>query len=226
MKPVLISFSGIDGAGKSTQIEMLRQYLTDAGISVSQFTFWDNVAAFPRLRAGFSRRVLRSDGSAGTPQRPARRRDKNVQSWPLIVCRAALYLLDLVNLFRIAHRAKSANSGVVIFDRYIYDHLAALPMEAWPVRAYAKLLIRLAPRPDIAYLLDAVPETARARKPEYPLEFMHKNRACFLRLRDVAGLQLILPGETEDVHAAIVERWTQSLLAKPRSSEVSSVVVA
>ncbi len=207
MKPIIISFSGIDGAGKSTQIEKLRSYLTDAGVPVRELTFWDNVVMFPGLRSGFSRVVLQSDGSVGTPDRPANRNDKNAQSWPLLLGRAALYLFDVINLRSIVAEATSRDGGVVIFDRYIYDQLAAMPMDSWLARSYAKILLKLSPRPDLSYVLDAVPEEARARKPEYPVDFMHRQRQSYMQLRQMAGLQIIPAGGPEEVHAAILERF-------------------
>jgi thymidylate kinase len=207
LKPIIISFSGIDGAGKSTQIEKLRSYLTDAGVPVRELTFWDNVVMFPGLRSGFSRVVLQSDGSVGTPDRPANRNDKNAQSWPLLLGRAALYLFDVINLRSIVAEATSRDGGVVIFDRYIYDQLAAMPMDSWLARSYAKILLKLSPRPDLSYVLDAVPEEARARKPEYPVDFMHRQRQSYMQLRQMAGLQIIPAGGPEEVHAAILERF-------------------
>jgi len=207
LKPILISFSGIDGAGKSTQIEKLRSYLADAGIPVRELTFWDNVVMFPGLRSGFSRVVLQSDGSVGTPDRPANRNDKNAQSWPLLLGRAALYIFDVIHLRSIVAEATSQDGGVVIFDRYIYDQLAAMPMESWLARSYAKILLKLSPRPDLSYVLDAVPEEARARKPEYPVDFMHRQRQSYMQLRQMAGLQIIPAGGPEEVHAAILERF-------------------
>ncbi len=225
MKPILISFSGIDGAGKSTQIEKLRSYLADAGFSVTELTFWDNVVMFPRLRSGFSRVVLQSDGSIGTPERPAKRNDKNAQSWPLLFGRAALYIFDVLNLRRIVSHAKSQRTGVVIFDRYIYDQLAAMPMDSWLARAYAKLLLKLSPRPDVSYVLDAIPEVARARKPEYPLDFMHRQRKSYMRLRQIAGLQMVPAGEPDEVHSVIVDRLQKCAfgsLPEPQTSPVTA----
>ena len=107
--PMVITFSGIDGAGKSTQIEKLRGYLCEQGFRVETLTFWDNVAVLGSLRSGFSRRVLESDGEVGTPERPANRNDKNHQSLPLLLGRALLHLLDVFQLRRIVRRAKSAS---------------------------------------------------------------------------------------------------------------------
>lgn len=226
MNPLIVSFSGIDGAGKSTQIQKLREYLSDRGVAVQELTFWDNVVMFPRVRAGFSRRVLQSDGEIGTPAKPADRRDKNTQNAPLLLGRSILHLFDVMNLRRIVAKAKADNSGVLIFDRYIYDQLAALPMQSWWARTFARLLLRVAPQPDLSYVLDADPEVARARKPEYPLEFMRKYRSSYLELRKMTELELIPPGEVSEVHEAIVERFRNCALRKELESPVQSTVAA
>ena len=226
MAAIFISFSGIDGAGKSTQIQQLKNHLADEGIPVREFTLWDDVVVLRRLRTGFSKRILQSDGEVGTPAQPSDRRDKNVQSWPLLLARCGLYLADTIRLRRVIRKAQSQASGVVIFDRYIYDQLAALPLDSRLARAFACGLLKLAPRPNISYLLDAVPEEARARKPEYPLEFMRRYRSCYLALRALAQLDMIPAGSPEEVHAAVLTRLQQYTVESTREAQLSSAVVA
>jgi thymidylate kinase len=202
-EPVLISFSGIDGAGKSTQIAKLLAYLSEANLSVTQLAFWDHVVAFPTLRAGFSHKFLHSDGAIGSPDKPARRNDKNTQKWYLTIARSALFLTDAINLRRVFNKVKKQPVDFIVFDRFIYDQLATLPLQRSWARAYARVLVGIAPKPDVAYLLDAIPEAALARKPEYPLAFLHKYRNTYLRLREIAGLTLIDPLSPDEVHAMI-----------------------
>jgi thymidylate kinase len=159
------------------------------------------------MRSGFSRKVLQSDGNVGSPDKPANRNDKNTRSFPLLVGRSLLHLLDVSRLRKIVRRERASGSGgVIIFDRYIYDQLAALPMRHWLARAYARLVLTLAPHTDVSYLLDAVPEEARARKPEYPIDFMRQYRSSYLELRQFAPLTLIPAGDPDSVHSAIVAR--------------------
>jgi hypothetical protein len=68
-------------------------------------------------------------------------------------------------------------------------------------------LLKLAPRPDLCYLLDAEPEAACQRKPEYPLVFMHLYRRSYLELCRLTELELIPALEPESVHAMVVARF-------------------
>jgi len=203
--PVLISFSGMDGSGKSTQIESLCASLAAAGISVARVTFWDDVVGLSKWRAGFSHKFLKSTGEIGRPGKPARRNDKNNRAWYLLMARSALYLLDAWRLRAATNRVRRRDCQVVVFDRYIYDQLATLPV-TWLSKPYMKLVLRIAPRADLGFVLDAEPEIARERKPEYPVEFLHKYRESYLAICRLAGLVLIPPGSLEATRLAIAKR--------------------
>jgi thymidylate kinase len=209
---VLVSFSGIDGAGKSTQIEALRVQLQEMGLRIRLIRFWDDVAQLTTIREEAGHRIFQGDRGAGTPSAPIRRRDKNVQSWPMSCLRLALYFLDTMSLRRVVKRALHSNADLILFDRYIYDELANLNLRHPILRAYARMLISMAPEPQIRYLLDANPSAAYARKPEYPLDFLCANRQSYLSLSALCeGMKVIAPMPVEEVKRIVLQHAVQEM---------------
>lgn len=202
-----VSFSGIDGAGKSTQIRRLCAALEQAGLSYSLITFWDDVARFKGLRERTAHMIFKGDRGVGTPAAPINRRDKNIRSWFMTVLRLCIYLADAVSTRASMERARQSGVDVVIFDRFIYDELANLRLKNAAIRAYARMIARFVPKPEVAFLLDADPVEARARKPEYPLEFLRFSRKSYLVLNELAGcMTMIPPMPAGKVEMAILDR--------------------
>lgn len=214
-RPLLISFSGLDGAGKSTQIDNLRERLEAAGLKVKLLAFWDNVVVMTRYREGFVHTVYGSEKGVGAPDKPVNRRDKNVRAWYLTIARHALYLMDAMHLRIVVREAMKSGHDVVILDRYVYDELANLPLERPMTRRFVRTIETLAPLPDIAYLLDADPEAAHKRKPEYPVEFMHKCRAAYHRLAALLGTMTVIPPlPLPEAKLAVVTACDKTILAR------------
>jgi thymidylate kinase len=213
----IVSFSGIDGAGKSTQISELQSWLRQSGLSTSLVTFWDDVVVLCRLREVMSHRAFKGDQGIGSPEKPLVRRDKNVTSWPVTASRFLFYFLDTVSLALKVRAQRKTGADVVIFDRYIYDELANLPLNNVIARAFVRLMLKLVPKPDVAYVIDADPTAAIARKPEYPLEFLHRNRQAYLNMAKLAGnITVVAPGSVETMQASIRQKMLQALPAVDR----------
>jgi len=220
--PKIISFSGIDGAGKSTQISALKTCFGEHSLRVKSLEFWDDVVVFSGLREFMSYKAFKGDQGVGTPEKPLNRRDKNVTSLPVTVLRLFFYLADSISLRFVLERMRGSGTDVVICDRYIYDELANLPLNRSFARAFVRLALWVSPQPDAAFLIDADPVAARARKPEYPLEFLRRNRESYLTLRQLARQMILIePSSIETAEAkmkaAALERISRS---QPALSQV------
>lgn len=206
-----VSFSGIDGSGKSTQIQALCAHCETMGLRVRSIAFWNDVATLTRVREGVGHRIFKGEKGVGTPAAPINRRDKNVRSPLLTAVRMFLYFLDAVSLRNTVEHASSSDADVVIFDRYIYDELANLPLRNYAMRAYVRLIAKLTPRPDIGFLLDAEPVEARERKPEYPLDFLYCNRNSYLALSKLAGITVIAPMPIREIELEVLNHTLKAL---------------
>ncbi len=206
LRTALVSFSGIDGAGKSTQI---------ADLCACR----DDVATLKDLRQFLSRALFHGEPGVGTPTRPVKRRDKNVRSSSLTVLRFLLYFLDTLSLRLTTARISRIGADIVIFDRYLYDELANLNVDHRITRTYTRLLLKMVPHPDLAYLLDVDPVQARARKPEYPIEFLHSNRASYLAFSEIAGgITVVAPVSRKEVQRLIAETTLHLLRGRLQDS--------
>jgi thymidylate kinase len=207
-----VSFSGSDGAGKSTQIEALCMLLREDGRRVCVIRFWDDIARLTRIREAAGHSLFRGDKGIGTPTSPINRRDKNVKSFLMTWVRLLLYFMDAISLRVVLQEALQTDVDLVIFDRYIYDELANLTLRNPAIRTYIRLIMKLVSKPDISYLLDADPIKARARKPEYPLEFLDTNRQSYLDLNDlIGGMTVIAPMPVEEVKRAVLRHAQEKL---------------
>ena len=193
-----VSFSGVDGAGKSTQIALLCSQLEKLGLRIHVVRFWDDVAMLTKLRESTGHKVFKGDKGIGSPEAPINRRDKNVGGWLMTGLRFFLYFIDAISLRNVVRAQLRGDCEFVIFDRYAYDELANLNLRNPMTRLFARMIKTVVPDPDVAFLLDADPEAAHARKPEYPIEFVRVNRRAYMRLDEILHVfTIVAPAEIE-----------------------------
>jgi thymidylate kinase len=172
----LVTLSGLDGAGKSSQGRLIQARLEDQGLRTT--VAWLPIAFNPSVEA-----VRDSLKSASRRLRPARSsnggagadRAADADLARALVHRSAaarhawvtvLAVANLVTNWRLAF-THSRTHDVLLLDRYSLDtavRLAAWYGERGSVRFQTWLVRALSPRPVCSFLLDVPPETALARK--------------------------------------------------------------
>ena len=160
---MLIAFSGIDCAGKSTQLELLGDHLLDAGHQVKTLWYRPGYSVTLDRARSLARRVLRSVGpstaregvlpNADDPKARTAAFSKPGVSEAWI----AMALADTAAVYGARLRLLMARGNTVICDRYLLD--AALdfsfrfPAHEKATNAAVAALTTICPRPDIHVLL-------------------------------------------------------------------------
>jgi len=154
MRGLLITFSGIDGAGKSTQIRLLTGYFRRFGHKpVYIWARGGYTPLFQRFKCFVRKLPFRAIPPAGQNQERARAFRKAVvrRLWLFLA------LLDMLLLYAVRVRWLLYRGCTVICDRYLWDTLldfrVNFPQEQVEHWWTWRLLRRIAPRPDLAFLL-------------------------------------------------------------------------
>ena len=191
---MLITFSGLDGAGKSTLIEWLRASLEREGHSVAVLHMNDDVGVYAYARWARNQlfRLLGRDApqplpAGADPLDPARpvnrgwlkrniRRIRYAILWSPTV-RRFIYPIDLLvfTLYRLVF--EKLTKRVFIMDRYFYDTLVDLS-ERGP-SPWNRLLAAFTVTPEVPVLLEVPPERAFGRKGEYTVEYLQRRWTAY-----------------------------------------------
>jgi thymidylate kinase len=159
---VLIAFSGIVGSGKSTAARQAFELLQREGADVEYLRF-RSIGTLP-----FRQRALSTTNADAAAGGAAGVRRKGYRQRPLSAVRTCGYIARILS-FRVARWGAAHH---VVCDRYFYDNLVHYTAHTRRGRACLWLLMRLIPRPDLAVLLVASPETIAQRRPEYAREYV------------------------------------------------------
>jgi thymidylate kinase len=197
---VLITFSGLDGAGKSTLIDYLQGALEAERRPVVVLHLNDQVGVYALLRS-LRDRVRGQRGDQLAPGAPDPRSQK-LQRPPAGGLRGALgglraallwnkplrrllYPFDLLVFLCYRAYLEKVRGRVLIMDRYFYDTL--VDVANGRDGPWTRLLERITPMPTVPVFLDISPEESFRRKGEFSIEYLRRRsdayRHVFARVR-------------------------------------------
>jgi dTMP kinase len=191
----LIVFCGIDGSGKSTQIKLLKQFLTELGYQCE---------AFKQPTPWFRNNEL--------VRRCLDEADYKVDQRFLALLSAA----DRINQISTVIEPLLANGTQVLLDRYVYSSYAYLHARGLTDYQWLKTINKYVPRPDLAFYLDADPQVAlsrilmrdgaRHKKEEQNIGVMKRVRSRFLELAKEYDFRVLNGDEpVERLHQIVVQ---------------------
>jgi thymidylate kinase len=217
----LVSISGIDGSGKSSNTKALCENLRKKGFSVTRaWTGNKPILSYPFFAIvrmlGYTHK-LKLQGIVFF-RREIQQNPALATLWPFFV------VLDFVLRGIVSVVIPLRRGRVVVSDRYVYDVLAELIQEARIGKRTRNILLNFFPRPDIAFLMDVTPELAWKRglvpgKPrEQPYYDMAERRRIY---RDLArqNRMVILDGSRDvSINEKDVLQWTLEAIGAPGQS--------
>jgi len=182
---MLITFSGLDGAGKSTLIDYVQSVFLGRQRRVAVLRLNDELGVYAYLRM-LRDRLRNKPTPMLAPGVPDPRAQKRLTGfWSRLrthliwnpVLRRVLYPLDV--LIFLAYRAYHEwfRGQIVIMDRYFYDTLVDLTPST--PRLWNRVLQTLTPRPTIPVWLDISPEESFRRKGEFSVEYLRRRQTAY-----------------------------------------------
>ena len=188
---VLISFSGMDGSGKTTAAEQLVAGLKKRGVNAVYF--YGHRLSYQEEGEHLSVAIaFRSFWRHVGRELPELERYRFAKA----VFDGCTFLDYLIVRWRLSAVLKPGT--IVVCDRYVADVLAFLRFLG-PLRGSVEgLLVGTSINPDLAFLFQIDPEAAFSRKQEQTLDELVRFAEAYAGLEDLLGLDRIRAGESMD----------------------------
>jgi len=205
---MLVTVSGMVGSGKSTAVAHIVALLRKEGLPNAEALNFRSLPCFGRSRDT----ERRGDPlSAAADSQPDAQRGRGYRRRRLTALLAVGYISRSVafRLYRRRHR------GAHVCNRYFFDSFSHFELESRGERMWLGLLRLSLPRPDLAILLVASPDTIARRRPNYSNGYLSQVQMAYARLPtlfpELEVLSTDEPGALYKLDALVKARINQHL---------------
>ena len=191
---MIVSFSGIDGSGKTTQAQYVTKLLEQDGFAVHhvQMIRWTLVNRLGRLA-----RFGKTQRTRGSQPRDSGR--------VLTLMRQLISLLDVL-LFRVLYAYQtSIRHRVVVCDRFFYDLGVHALYTGVMGAGFESLYWRVVPSPTVSILLDIPAEVAHQREGKHDLAYYQAKRDLYLKRAPLWRAVVVSAIEREDTQQTVAQ---------------------
>lgn len=191
-----ISFSGIDGTGKSTQIHKIIGYFHSNGKTLKAHHLFSNQqSVMSNLHeTGLGKSIVKGVRSL-----------KDNFFTRIIKLLMRLFNL-LIDSYATTFRNNKDNLDIIIYDRYFYDVLICIIYDFPKFKTLLFMVSHLIPKPEVIIVFDANAGTVINRKPEHSLESAIQYCSLYRRLAEILGVKTIHSNATiDEIHLKVLQ---------------------
>lgn len=199
-----ISFSGLDGSGKTTIITGLKEHLEASGYEVKILTMYDDASLYAVLRSMrdffIGRRNVHKDIKLDEEIESKRSKSYFYGAVRSRYFKRAIFIFDILTLLLIK-KFFVGSRKILLMDRYLYDYLVDLLDHEFNIKNLERIT-NILPKPMLSIFVDVPGEIAFSRKGEYDPAYLDWRRTAYREIFRVTKPVLILDN-TKDLNSNI-----------------------